>query len=275
MGDHAPPLSPIVIKSRDLGADYSQKSQQCPNSAQLAAIPCPGNHCICSYQLQQAPLPKRAETMGMDLMFGWMNKTAPRRMSDMSGACDGGVMKTRGLLAGTRIATVMGWRAVESLAPGDMVLTFDNGLQHLVDVRRETFWVADMMAPALFSAVFVPAGALGNSTDLELLPDQGVLIESDAACDALGDPFAVVPAKALDGLRGITRIAPRTQVEVITLVFANEQVIYAEGGALIHCPRTHLRLDELGRDIRGYDLVPASEAALLIECMIVEHHMVA
>lgn len=208
-------------------------------------------------------------------MFGWMNKTAPRRMADMSGACDGAVMKTRGLLAGTRVATVMGWRAAEALAPGDMVLTFDNGLRELVDVRRDTFWVADMMAPAAYAAVFVPAGAMGNSADLELLPDQGVLIESDAACDVHGDPFAVVPAKALDGFRGIRRMAPRTQVEVITLVFADEQVIYAEGGALIHCPRTHLRLDQLGCETGGYDLVGARDAAFLIECMAVEDRIAA
>ncbi|WP_299622536.1 Hint domain-containing protein [uncultured Tateyamaria sp.] len=208
-------------------------------------------------------------------MFGWMNKTAPRRMADTSGACDGSVMKTRGLLSGTRIATAMGWRAVEALAPGDMVLTFDNGLRPLIEVRREVFWVADMMIPAAYASVYVPAGALGNSADLELLPDQGVLIESDAACDAQGDPFAVIPAKALDGFRGIRRTPPRTQIEVIVLVFADEQVIYAEGGALIHCPRAHLRLDQLGCETHSYELVPAREAAFLVECMMVEDQMAA
>ena len=196
--------------------------------------------------------------------------TAPRRMADTSAACDGAVMRTRGLLAGTRVATAMGWRAVEALAPGDMVLTFDNGLQPLVDVRRETFWVADMMTPAAYASVMVPAGALGNSEELELLPDQGVLIESDAACDVHGDPFAVMAAKLLVGYRGITRVAPRAQVEVITLVFAAEQVIYAEGGALIHCPRAHLALDELGAEVCGYDVIPARDAPFLVECMKVE-----
>ncbi|WP_415402055.1 Hint domain-containing protein [Tateyamaria sp. SN3-11] len=196
--------------------------------------------------------------------------TAPRRMADVSAACDGSVMSTRGLLAGTRIATAMGWRAAEALAPGDMVLTFDNGLQALVDVRRETFWVADMMAPAAYASVMVPAGALGNSEELELLPDQGVLIESDAACDAQGDPFAVMAAKLLVGYRGIARVAPRAQVEIITLIFATEQVIYAEGGALIHCPRTHFALDELGGEMGGYDVIPARNAPFIVECMKVE-----
>lgn len=132
-----------------------------------------------------------------------------------------------------------------------------------------------MMAPATFAAVFVPAGALGNSSDLELLPDQGVLIESDAARDFNGDPFAVVPAKSLAGCGGISRIAPRTQVEVITLVFADEQVIYAEGGPSVYCPRTLLPLDQLGLEQVGYDVVPARDAGPLIASMLVENCMVA
>ncbi len=203
-------------------------------------------------------------------MFGWKTKNAPRRMAETSAACDGAILTTRGLLAGSQVASSMGWRAVEALAPGDLVLTFDNGLQPLIEVRRDTFWVADMMAPAAYASVMVPAGALGNSKDLELLPDQGVLIESDAACDAYGDPFAVVAAKALVGYRGITRTIPRTQVEVITLVFEDEQVVYADGGALVHCPRAHMCLSNLGRDMGGYDVIPARDASFLVECMIVE-----
>jgi len=203
-------------------------------------------------------------------MFGWTKTQAPQRMPEASAAWDGGVMATRGLLAGTRVATSMGWRAVEALAAGDLVLTFDAGLQPLAEVRRDIFWAADADVPAAYHSVFVPAGALGNTADLELLPDQGVLIESDAACDAYGDPFAVIAAKALDGYRGIRRVAPRTQIEIITLVFATEQVIYAQGGALVHCPRPILQLDELGRDLGGYDVIPARDAAFLVECMVVE-----
>lgn len=193
-------------------------------------------------------------------------------MPETTAAWDGGVMTTRGLLAGTRVATSMGWRAVEALAPGDMVLTFDAGLQPLAEVHRDIFWTADAEVPAAYHSVFVPAGALGNSADLELLPDQGVLVESDAACDAFGDPFAVLAAKSLDGFRGIRRVSPRTQIEIVTLVFATEQVIYAEGGALLHCPRPILHLDELGAPVVGYDVIPPRDAAFLVECMQMEDH---
>lgn len=198
-----------------------------------------------------------------------MKENAPRRMSETSGAVDGGVFASRGLVAGTRIGTSMGWRAVEALAPGDMVLTFDNGLQRLVEVRRETYWMSegtmgntDMLA--------VPAGAMGNSVAVNLLPDQGVLIESEAACDAQGDPFAVLRAKALEGFRGITRIARPAKMEVITLVFDNEEVVYAEGGILLHCPRAIMHLDDLGRVMPAYEVVADQNAEFLVECMAFE-----
>lgn len=203
-------------------------------------------------------------------MFGWNDKIAPRRMAENSAAVDGAIMTTRGLLAGTQVATAMGWRAVEALAPGDLVLTFDNGLRPLAEVRRDTFWVADMMVPAAYASVIVPAGALGNANELELLPDQGVLIESEAACDAYGDPFAVVAAKTLTGYRGISRAGPRTQVEVITLVFEDEQIIYADGGALVHCARGHMRLCDLEGRLDGYDVLPVRDAGFIVECMILE-----
>ncbi|WP_299201806.1 Hint domain-containing protein [uncultured Tateyamaria sp.] len=203
-------------------------------------------------------------------MFGWAKTQAPRRMPESTAAWDGGVMTTRGLLAGTRVATSMGWRAVDALAAGDLVLTFDAGLQPLVEVRRDIFWTADASVPSAYHSVLVPAGTLGNSADLELLPDQGVLVESDAACDAFGDPFAVLSAKSLEGYRGVRRMAPRTQIEIITLVFAGEQVVYAEGGALVHCPRHMMHLDELCAAVPGYDVIPARDAAFLVECMKVE-----
>ena len=202
-------------------------------------------------------------------MFGWKKNNAPRRMPETSGAVDGGFFATRGLVAGTRIGTSMGWRAVEALAAGDMVLTFDNGLQPLVEGRRETYWLSDA-AIGDTALVIVPAGAMGNSVDVALLPDQGVLIESEAACDSHGDPFAVLRAKTLTGFRGITRVAPLAHMEIITLVFEYDEVVYAEGGVLLHCPRAIVRIDDLGQTLPAYQVTPDRDAAFLVECMMVE-----
>jgi hypothetical protein len=124
--------------------------------------------------------------------------------------------------------------------------------------------------------VIVPAGALGNRDELTLLADQGVLVESDAASDMYGDPFAIVPAHALNGVRGITRAAPAHQIELIAVYFADEQVIYAEGGALIHCPANTTALDKfIECQPSSYDVLNIRDAAFLAECLVMEDQMLA
>ena len=64
-------------------------------------------------------------------MLGWMSAPplGTKRTAEVTGASDGtanGVMT--GLLAGTRVATAMGWRRVDAISEGDQILTFDNGL---------------------------------------------------------------------------------------------------------------------------------------------------
>lgn len=217
--------------------------------------------------------------MGMDGMFGWTTKQngMTRRGVEMTGAYDGGLAtQTMGLMAGTRVASNLGWRAVEALSAGDKVLTFDNGMQEIIEVRRSTMWLdAPDSDPAVWP-VIVPAGALGNREALTLLADQGVLVESDAACEMYGDPFAVVPAHALEGVRGIRREAPQHRVELITILFAEEQVIYAEGGALLHCPVATMALDVLlEKDVQSYDMLAPREASFLAECMVMEDQILA
>ena len=121
-------------------------------------------------------------------------------------------------------------------------------------------------------------GGSGHSVReaLTLLADQGVLVESDAACEMYGDPFAVVPAHALEGVRGIRREAPQHRVELITILFAEEQVIYAEGGALLHCPVATMALDVLlEKDVQSYDMLAPREASFLAECMVMEDQILA
>jgi hypothetical protein len=180
------------------------------------------------------------------------------------------------MMAGTRVASNLGWRSIEALAVGDMVLTFDNGMQEIIQIRRMTFWTDAPKTARAQWPVIVPVGALDNREELTLLADQGVLVESDAASDLYGDPFAIVPAHALEGLRGIYRAAPEQQVELIAIYFAEEQVIYAEGGALVHCPADTRALDAfLNADAMAYDVLGPCDAAYLAECMGLEDQMLA
>ncbi|MBD3664290.1 Hint domain-containing protein [Sulfitobacter aestuariivivens] len=212
-------------------------------------------------------------------MFGWNNRTngINRRALEMTGAYDGGLAtQTHGLMAGTVVASNLGWRPIEALAIGDKVLTFDNGMQEITEIRRMTFWTDAPHTDAALWPVTIPVGALGNRQEMTLLADQGVLVESDAASDVFGDPFAVIPAHSLDGVRGITRAAPAQQIELIAVYFEKEQVIYADGGALVHCPAPVIALDTL---IDGtpacYDVLGPRDAAWLAECMVMEDRMLA
>lgn len=212
-------------------------------------------------------------------MFGWKNKSTGmhRRSIEATGAYDGGLAAlTHGLMAGTRVASNLGWRAIEALAVGDKVLTFDHGMQEITEIRRSTVWIdAPDTAPAMWP-VIVPIGALGNREELTLMADQGVLVESDAAADMYGDPFAIIPAHALDGVRGIFRTAPAQQIELVAVYFADEQVIYAEGGALIHCPANTTALDKfIEARPSTYDVLNTRDAAFLAECLVMEDNMAA
>ncbi|MEM9551576.1 MAG: Hint domain-containing protein [Pseudomonadota bacterium] len=107
---------------------------------------------------------------------------------------------------------------MQDVQPGDRVLTFDHAMQMVVDVRREIIW-PDM--PTLMAAprrVVIPEGAFNNYRDLLLMPDQGLLVESDMALGAQYDPFAAVPARALDGFQQIQSVVLAAPMRIATLV---------------------------------------------------------
>ena len=196
-------------------------------------------------------------------------------MSEANGAMNDGLVGiTHGLMGGTHVASNLGWRAVDALSVGDKVLTFDNAMQPITEIRRDVLWLDATGVPERMWPVTVPAGALANRCDLSLLPDQGLLVESEAAADALGDPFAVVPSLALDGVRGIRRSAPQHQIEVVTLFFAHDEVIYVEGGMLAHCPHLGcLVADAADQPGSLYDVLSLHDATFLAQCMAVEDKM--
>lgn len=141
-----------------------------------------------------------------------------------------------GLVAGTLVATDLGWQPVEDLVPGDRVVTFDNGLRPLRAVRVSTLFTAAEAAPRAVWPLSVPAGALGNRSALNLLPGQPLLIESDTAEAMYGDPFLMVTAAALEGYRGIAPAAPTPELTIVTLEFDTGEVVYVNGTLLAHCP---------------------------------------
>lgn len=185
-------------------------------------------------------------------MFGWNGAKRQKtyRAPDGADCRDGaktGVMS--GLVSGTKVATELGWRDVASLQEGDLVLTFDAGLQPVKSVSRTPLWSGPGACPRDFWPLLVPAGVLENDAAMVLLPRQGVMLESDVAEEAMGDPFALIPAAALEGVHGIERVFPQDDMCVVTLHFDCAQVVFAEEGALLFCAAGGDMLDAVTRTV--------------------------
>lgn len=141
-----------------------------------------------------------------------------------------------GLIAGTCVGTPMGWRPVQSIQPGDLVLTFDNGMQPVKQVAGGRLWTSADRCPQELWPLHVPAGALDNVSPLHILGNASIMLESDLAEELYDDPFALVPAHALAGTRGIVAQAPTEPLDVVSLCFETDEVLFANGSALIFCP---------------------------------------
>lgn len=184
------------------------------------------------------------------------------------GGATGGLLITgnSGLIEGTHVASSLGWRPVETICAGDRVLTFDHGMQMVIDIQREEH--EHRLLPP-YCPVHVPAGALHNHRDLWLMPAQGMMVECDAVQDILGDPFAVIPAGTLDGFRGIRAVPTESVIQVTTLAFETDQAIYVEGGMLAYCPRPRsLLADDGAAAVPLYNILSCDEARAMVELML-------
>lgn len=173
-----------------------------------------------------------------------------------------------GIVAGTKVATEFGWRDVASLQAGDKVLTFDNGLQTLGGLTRTPLWDANSACPRAFWPLTVPAGVLENDGPIMLLGNQGVMLESDIAEELYGDPFALIPAAALEGVHGIERTYPNDPIDVITLHFEDAQVVFADHGTLLFCAAGADLLDMAAAPKAArntYQMLPVKSANALVQ----------
>lgn len=164
-----------------------------------------------------------------------------------------------GIVAGTLIATDRGWRPIEQLASGDKVQTFDNGMQVIVEITSDTLWDAGRVSMDDPLPVVIPSGALGNRAPVSVLPHQGILMECENACDSMGDPLAVVPTRVLIGINGIDTAPPRCDLKVYKMTFAADEVVYADGGLMLHCPNEEAP-EDFFEDSRLYDVKSLLEA---------------
>lgn len=133
---------------------------------------------------------------------------------------------------GTMIMTDAGEVAVETLRPGAMVLTRDNGLQPLRWVGGRTLSYAELQAnPDLQPVRIVKDAFMGNGPARTMLvsPQHRVLIEGARAEVLFGEAEVLVPAKHLIGSIEATRALPAEGVTYIHLLFDQHEVVLSDG----------------------------------------------
>ena len=125
--------------------------------------------------------------------------------------------------AGARIATPQGARAIESLAPGDMVLTRDHGPQPLRWIGTSTLSGTGPAAPIRFAPY-----SFGNPKPFFVSPQHRMLYIGSDATLYFDQPEVMVPAKHL--VNGTTiRPEERSRVTYVHLMFDRHEVISADG----------------------------------------------
>ncbi|MDQ1899767.1 Hint domain-containing protein [Paracoccus sp. WLY502] len=134
--------------------------------------------------------------------------------------------------AGTLIETAQGARPVETLRPGDLVLTRDNHAQTLrwqggVHVTREGLEARPNLRPILIRAGALGAGCPGH--DLTVSPQHRMLIRSRIAHRLFKDAEILVAAKHLVGLPGIEVSTPPEGVTYFHLLFDRHEIVMSNG----------------------------------------------
>ncbi|MDP2738381.1 MAG: Hint domain-containing protein [Pseudorhodobacter sp.] len=124
---------------------------------------------------------------------------------------------------GTMIRTPSGERAVESLRPGDLVVTRDHGAQPLRWCGSRTVSGLGRFAPIRFAP-----GVLGNSRALLVSPQHRMLLGGWRAELLFGQDEVLVAARHLvDG--GRVQVQPVAEVTYLHLLFDRHEIIEAEG----------------------------------------------
>ena len=164
-----------------------------------------------------------------------------------------------GIFPETRVATPKGWRAAAFLCPGQSVLTVGAGALRLIAIEAQP--------PPLWVQV-LPPGACGNRGPVRLPPGQPVLVETEVALPLTGEPFALIPAEALEGWRDV-QSAPNVAVPVLLRLEAAE-LIYAGPGLILGMPGPFSNERPVTTDHPFTPQLPLAEARPLVARLLAE-----
>lgn len=126
-------------------------------------------------------------------------------------------------VAGTMIRTPDGQRPVETLEPGDLVMTRDDGAQPLRWIGRRR-----VAARGDFAPIHIAADTFGRHNALALSPLHRVLIRDSLAELLFGEREVLVAARDLLNDHSVRRVEGG-EVEYVHILFDRHQVVYSEG----------------------------------------------
>lgn len=122
--------------------------------------------------------------------------------------------------AGTRIQTPRGAVPVETLTPGDLVDTLDHGPQPLLWVGTRHVASRELVRNESLRPVLIRKGVLGNTRDLLVSRQHGVMVGADHLVRAV---------HLAREMRGVRVANGKREVTYVHLFFARHQIVFAEG----------------------------------------------
>ncbi|MHA3978029.1 Hint domain-containing protein [Halovulum sp. GXIMD14794] len=152
-------------------------------------------------------------------------------------------------VAGTMILTPTGEVPVESLQPGDTVLTLDHGPQTVRWVGRRTVSANGELAP-----VRIEAGAIDGrvpTRELMVSPWHRMMISGWRAQALFGEPELLVPARDLINDKTIRPVEDMKTVEYVHILFDRHEIVWADGAPSESFNPAELALEKVGEAVRG------------------------
>ncbi|MCF3973793.1 Hint domain-containing protein [Paracoccus salsus] len=134
-------------------------------------------------------------------------------------------------LAGTMIATPSGDVAVETLRPGDLVLTLDHGPQPLVWTHATEVTPADLDLAPNKRPVRIAAGSLGAglpARDVDVSPQHRVLVRDGDG----GEHLISARHLMMAALPGVSLRPVDGSFQLVHIAFADHQIVLAEGAPM-------------------------------------------
>lgn len=122
--------------------------------------------------------------------------------------------------SGTMILTPNGEVPIESLSPGDMVTTLDNGVQPIAWIGQRHCDIEDLMRDETLQPVLIREGVLGVQRDLLVSRQHAMLVDQDHFARAI---------HLVETMPGVRIAHGKREVTYIHLMFDAHQIIFAEG----------------------------------------------